>query len=310
MEAKIKLSTVLSSDSSVDQDKREAEMWARSVFDRRIASLLALCIKELDDFNGPGLFRRILELADAGHASMCHLVGIVLVDGIGLEIDVKRGVDYLRSAAKANHANARVDLAAILGDAFRYPNVHDMQSSLTLYEETVDSNASRRLTSADARAMADLARIYYEGGKDIPKDHDRAYKHARRVAEATGEQYCQYIVGDILLTKENDARQAVFWLTQSGEQGFPPAIEALSRIYFQGSQRGIKQDYEEAREWCLRGDDIWPSGLGYCQTCLGDIYRAGLGVPKDLMRSFEYYQKAASQQDAPQNYARYMLGEM
>ncbi|OAD69708.1 hypothetical protein PHYBLDRAFT_159839 [Phycomyces blakesleeanus NRRL 1555(-)] len=72
----------------------------------------------------------------------------------------------------------------------------------------------------------------------------------------------------------------------------------------------MKQDYEQAHYWCIRGDDIWPSGLGYCQTCLGDMHRAGLGVPKDLVRSFEYYQKAASQQDAPQNYARYMLGEM
>jgi TPR repeat protein len=81
-------------------------------------------------------------------------------------------------------------------------------------------------------------------------------------------------------------------------------------LYFEGNVKGIKQDYEQAHFWCIKGDDLWPSGLGYCQTCLGDMYREGLGVPRDILRSFEYYQKAASQQDAPQNYARYMLGEM
>jgi TPR repeat protein len=109
---------------------------------------------------------------------------------------------------------------------------------------------------------------------------------------------------------KQDVQQSIFWLTQAGEQGFPLAIETLSRLYFTGKVKGVQRDYEQARNWCLRGDDIWPSGLGYCQTCLGDMFRQGLGVPRDLIRSFEYYQKAATQQDAPQNYARYMLGEM
>ncbi|KAI9490733.1 hypothetical protein BDB00DRAFT_836520 [Zychaea mexicana] len=313
VEAKIKLSTVLLNTTALHQDSREAEIWARSVFDRRLSSALANYIEGVED----DLFDTVLKRAEEGSPAMCHLVGLVLLDGVGLPRDVEQGVAYLKKAASAGHNGARVELASILGDAFKYPGVHDIQESLSLYEEAasdqVEENNLRRLTASDARALTDLARLHYEGNEEggVPRDREKAYRYARRVAEATGEQYCQYIVGDILLHDKKDARQAIFWLTQSGEQGFPLAIETLSRVYYGGLPNArIKRDFEQAHEWCLKGDDIWPSGLGFCQTCLGDMYRSGLGVPKDLMRSFEYYQKAASQQDAPQNYARFMLGEM
>lgn len=257
----------------------------------------------------------IFELADANTAQACFLAGLVLIDGIGVDHDVKQGVAYLRKAVNAGHSNARVELAAILSDIIKYPSIYDLQQSVTLYQTAVESTAQpRRLSAANIRAFTNLARLYYEGGEKITRDLDMAYKYARRVAEATGEQYCQYIVGDVLLTGNNQyVQEAIFWLTQSATQGFPLAIESLSRIYFFGIEKEIKQDYEQAHEWCIRGDEIWPSGLSFCQTCLGDMYRSGLGVPKDLLRSFEYYQKAASQRDVPQNYAnyaRFMLGEM
>lgn len=248
----------------------------------------------------------------------CYLVGILFIDGTGIEQDIPRGVTYLTKASELGHEGAGVELAKILGDPFKYPKQYNIEKSLELYESVAENQQSRRNGNmTDSRALIDLARVYYEGSETIPRNIEKAYKYARRIAESIGEQYCQFIVGDVLLHPpiqhsviKQDIQQAVFWLTQSGEQGFPLAIETLSKIYFEGKVKGIKKDYEQAHHWCLLGDDIWPSGLGYCQTCLGDMYRQGLGVPKDLIKSFEYYQKAASQQDAPQNYARYMLGEM
>ncbi|KAL0087541.1 hypothetical protein J3Q64DRAFT_1451715 [Phycomyces blakesleeanus] len=336
VEAKIKLSTIMDRSENdktmtIQPDKREALVWARSIFDRRLSGALAPCVTALmrpagnldnkDQKPGKLMLDRVLERAEEGdEKEMCHLVGVLLVDGIGLERNVDRGVDFLKRAAEHGHEEAGIELATILGDSFKYPAMYDLKQSLEIYErvaQKIQTTHSRKMSQADARALTDLARMYYEGegSKGVERDVDKAYYYARQVAENTGEQYCQYIVGDALLhalgSTGRDVRQALFWLTQSGEQGFPLAVEALSKLYFEGSsESGMKQDYEQAHYWCIRGDDIWPSGLGYCQTCLGDMHRAGLGVPKDLVRSFEYYQKAASQQDAPQNYARYMLGEM
>ncbi|KAG0173665.1 hypothetical protein DFQ28_007994 [Apophysomyces sp. BC1034] len=313
IEAKIKLSTILDRDTTtIKADKREAMLWARGVFDRRLSSALAPCVSELMNDDPASLVDLVLEKAAKGQQDMCHLAGILLIEGIGLDRNIGGGIDYLQRAAQDGHDDAGIELASILGDAFKYPDVHNAEKSLKLYENVVD-NIKQKMSKAHARALTDLARMHYEG-QTVPRNVEKAYQLARRVAESDGEQYCQYIVGDVLLhppsdTIPADARQAVFWLTQSGEQGFPLAIETLSRLHFEG-HKGIKRDYEQAHYWCMKGDDIWPSGLGYCQTSLGDMYRAGLGVPKDLIRSFEYYQKAASQQDAPQNYARFMLGEM
>ncbi|ORZ14070.1 hypothetical protein BCR42DRAFT_417990 [Absidia repens] len=258
---------------------------------------------------------------------MCYLIGLMRLKGAGLEKDIQRAVDYFKKASALEHDGASYQLAMMMEDHYRYPELYDMDESVALYEKMGGvSNGSATSTSSalnqgsnggivalsgpDARALTKLARVYYEGDhRGQSQDLEKAYQYARKVAERNGEKYCQFMVGDILLRK-NDIQQSLFWLAQSGQQGFPLAIEALARIYFEGRPPMVKQDFEIAREWCLKGDDIWPSGLGYCQSCLGDMYRQGLGVPKDQMKSFEYYQKAASQQDSPQNYARYMLGEM
>ncbi|ORZ24288.1 hypothetical protein BCR42DRAFT_402618 [Absidia repens] len=249
---------------------------------------------------------------------------------IGLQKDLQQAVEYFRKASKLNHDGANYQLATIMEDYYNYPDFYDMEKSVALYEKMVAGKKKKKtgsngnsgstatpmnhslatLSASDAKALMKLARVYYEGDRQgESKNMEKAYQYARKVAESKGEKYCQFMVGDILL-QQNDTQQSLFWLAQSGEQGFPLAIEALARVYFEGVPPNVKQDYELAYEWCLKGDDIWPSGLGYCQSCLGDMYRQGLGVPKDQMKSFEYYQKAASQQDSPQNYARYMLGEM
>lgn len=315
----------------IKRDTEEATLWARSVFDRRLSASLAPCVSELialtEQEDDKTLIERLIQRTDQIQAqqqdttqlkkkkklmkSMCYLVGILFIDGTGVDQDVPRGINYLTKASETGHEGAGIELAKILSDPYKYPKQYDIEKSLQIYEAVAE-----RKSGTDARALTDLARVYYEGSETVPRNIEKAYKYARRIAESIGEQYCQFIVGDVLLhppknsAMKQDVQQAVFWLNQSGEQGFPLAIETLSKMYFEGKVKGIKRDYEQARHWCLMGDDIWPSGLGYCQTCLGDMYRQGLGVPKDLVKSFEYYQKAASQQDAPQNYARYMLGEM
>lgn len=263
---------------------------------------------------------------------MCYLVGLMRLKGVGLEKDLEQAVAYFEMAGKLEHDGACYQLAMMKEDRHRYPELYNMEESVAMYEKMVSNKQNKKpgngsrttgngkdgidggtvvaLSGPDAWALTKLARAYYEGDHQGQSQNlQKAYHYARKVAENTGEKYCQFMVGDILL-KQNDIQQALFWLTQSGQQGFPLAIEMLARIYFEGCLPLVKPDYTLAYEWSLKGDDIWPSGLGYCQSCLGDLYRQGLGVPKDQMKSFEYYQKAASQQEDPQNYARYMLGEM
>ncbi|KAI8987131.1 hypothetical protein BDB01DRAFT_842514 [Pilobolus umbonatus] len=349
VEAKIKLSTILDRNNAnltmLGRDTAEATLWARSVFDRKLSAALAPCTADLiqlteSEESDCSLLDKLIHLAELESPgeddperkkklkalrSMSYLVGILFVDGTGVTQDVDRGIRYLNKASDIGHETAGIELAKILGDPFKYPQQYNMEKSLAIYESVAEKQQQRQsqrrngtmATVIDTRALTDLATVYYEGSDTVTRDIEKAYKYARRVAESVGEQYCQFIVGDILLkppssvtTIKQDIQQAIFWLTQSGEQGFPLAIETLSKIYFEGELKGFKKDYELAFQWCMKGDDIWPSGLGYCQTCLGDMYRQGLGVPKDQFRSFEYYQKAATQQDAPQNYARYMLGEL
>ncbi|KAI8072482.1 hypothetical protein BC940DRAFT_330632 [Gongronella butleri] len=392
VDAKLKLSTMLDghavgADDALWQpivDQREADLWSKTVFDRRLSAAIApsLALVEADLLHVSNttfrLMDRILEEADkleddndddtgsdeattaAGSATgpatgnggngksaattlvadMAFLVGLLHLKGVALAKSLDDAMHYLGKASRLDHDEATFQVAVLMDDFYAHADLYDHQRSIALFEQLVTrrkrrSNMSTASTgsnsngttttnhnsssnnshgggggSLEVRAAIKLARAYFEGDhQGEHRDMDKAYRYARKVAEHSGEKYCQYIVGDTLLQK-GDVQQAVFWLTQAGQQGFPLAIEALARVYFQGVPPTFKKDYDAAYEWCLKGDDIWPSGLGYCQCCLGDMHREGLGVQKDQLKSFEYYQKAASQQDAPQNYARYRLGEM
>ncbi|ORX58723.1 HCP-like protein [Hesseltinella vesiculosa] len=353
VDAKLKLSTLLDGDSIPINgllwqpivDHREADLWSKTVFDRRLATAIAPCLALveadvlLSQTTPFRLMDKVLTFADqstppspegeltsdskqlATVANMAYLVGLLSLKGIALPKDTDQAIRYFNKASSLDHDEATYQLAVMMDDAYNYPDMYDHQRSVTLFEQLVSRRGKRRSSNhmpappnanhqLEARAAVRLARAYFEGDQQGDhRDMDKAYRYARKVAEHSGEKYCQYIVGDILLQK-NDVHQAVFWLTQAGQQGFPLAIETLARVHFEGVPPEFKKDHAAAHEWCIKGDEIWPSGIGYCQTVLGDCYRQGLGVPKDQLKSFEYYQKAASQQDSPQNYALFQLAEM
>ncbi|KAI8991862.1 hypothetical protein BDF20DRAFT_909583 [Mycotypha africana] len=341
VEAKLKLWTILKrkqpTDKAYPEKNNEATLWARSLFDRQLMNALSHCSLELialvtEDAENSSFTNIIFKAANRKsytkdtssekqrrrknkqHRNMSYLMGLLLISGIGVKQDVSEGATLLAKAFKLGHEGAGIELAKVFNDPYKFPQQYNVEKSLQICETVVEQKNLRG--PFDRSAIIDLARIYYEGSETVARDIEKAYKFARRIAESLGEQYCQFIVGDTLLeppansTIQRDVQQAIFWLTQSGNQGFPLAIETMSRIYFEGKAEGFLQNYETARHWCLLGDEVWPYGLDYCQTCLGDMFYFGLGVPKDLFRAFEYYQKAASQSGTSSTQSQFMLGEM
>ena len=68
------------------------------------------------------------------------------------------------------------------------------------------------------------------------------------------------------------------------------AENQLGILYFNG--RGVRQDYDQARQWYLRAA---AQGDANAQCNLGILYYEGEGVPKDYAEAARWYQLAAGQ---------------
>jgi len=67
------------------------------------------------------------------------------------------------------------------------------------------------------------------------------------------------------------------------------ASRELAMIYTTGKY-GFKRDYVAARRWC---EVSAKQGDGWAMYCLGGLYHAGLGVPKDAPRAAKWFENAA-----------------
>ncbi|KAI8085124.1 uncharacterized protein BX664DRAFT_338581 [Halteromyces radiatus] len=331
-EAKMKLSIIYSDGLGkyIEQDQREAAIWARSVYDKQLSSGLAACSCYLMDGDYLsdsslncfstlalilGAVRTTTTTTTTSTTPLVYLAGLLWIKGIGIEQDVQRGLACLEEAAThGNHKEAAYELGRIYSDRYIH-SLKDMQKSLHWY--------ARALELGDERALCDLAYGYYEGEQDgqslnkkdgsamddkmdIIKNDTLAFRYASQGAKK--DRYCQYILGHLYLKGRGttaNAQEAVIWLEKSAQQGFTEAIEELAMVYLRGVGN-VGKDYTKAYSICMLGAE---NNVVFCQAALGDIYRQGWGVDRDYHKAFQYYQTAASHDD-PYPYSQHMLGEM
>ena len=74
-------------------------------------------------------------------------------------------------------------------------------------------------------------------------------------------------------------------------QGNAKAIVRLG-VCYEGGFCDIEEDHEKAVEWFRKAAE---KGYGEAQYHLGNCYRDGKGVSKDIAKALEWYQKAAEE---------------
>ncbi|CAO3617377.1 unnamed protein product [Mucor hiemalis] len=237
---------------------------------------------------------------DGQEPLMCYLAGLMYTKGVGFEQDLKRGIACLKHAATEGRiAEAGCELGRIYGDRYKY-SLNEPSESIHWFHRAFECGSTQ--------AVVDLAYGFFEGNEQVPKDDVRALRYAKDGA-LLNDKYCQYIVGHIFLKGrgvEANAQEAVKYLNASASQGFAVALEEETLVYMYG-HGNVKQDYKKAYQCCMQSI---AANIPFCQARLGDMYRNAWGVTQDFHKSFEYYQNAASQTDAPYPYAQHMLGEM
>lgn len=138
----------------------------------------------------------------------------------------------------------------------------------------------------DLSATFTLAKLYYDGSRNLPRDVRKAKSYFTSIAKQ-------------------------YWTRDSKTiSGGPPGLERLAgkaagyigRMYLRGE--GVAQDFTQASKWFRRGIQ---NGDASSQNGLGYMYLYGYGVKIDRQRAADLFLEAA-EQDLPQ--AQINLGKL
>ncbi|KAA6182479.1 protein kinase [Thiohalocapsa marina] len=222
-------------------------------------------------------------LAAEGNASAENMVGEMYLEGLGVNKDVGKALQWFRKAADKGSPEAQLNIGYIYD--LGLVGVEDDLEAVRWYRKAADQEYP------EAENM--LGRMYQEG-EGVEQDMSAAVSWFRKAAEKN-LAVAQYNLG--LCYQEGsgveaDSESAVDWYRKAAEQGIPNAENMLGRMYQEGE--GVEQDLFEAVSWFRKAAE---KDFAYAQYNLGLSYQDGLGVDKDIDKAIYWYRKSANNGD-------------
>jgi len=194
----------------------------------------------------------------------------------------------LKAAAERGEADAD----ALYELSTRYAGIDDYKNALAWLQKSAEAG--------NARAYADLAGIYFEGGWGQPVDVCKGYDCLINAAKTGESSELQLIAGLIYMDEElvlkelgctkikRDLNEAEKYFRKVLSNEFASEADRakaeLGNIYYE------RKNYAEAAKWYTSAAELLSTQAQYK---LGWMYENGLGVPKYTKKAAEYYRKAA-----------------
>lgn len=195
-------------------------------------------------------------------------------NGEGVQQDKEQAAFWYRKAVLNGHVLSAFRLAMLLlkGEGVK----KNIPQALQYLEYAADRD--------QMNAQYKLALILKEGQYGVTKDLKRAFKLLNASAEqglagALSQLGSEYKEGK-LVTKDYDL--AIKYYKKAAAAGNMIATGNLAEIYYE------RKDYSTAMEWALKA-----KGNSTAQLVIGLMYKFGYGVPVNLSKAFEWFQKGA-----------------
>jgi TPR repeat protein len=235
--------------------------------------------------------------AKHGHAEAAYRTALCLEEGWGASKDSRKAIQYLRQASSKSHPGAmfRLGIACFYGRL----GMHLAASNEKLVR--IQAEGIKWLTRATESANEtfpwapfELARIYEVGYKDLVfKDIKYAVELYVKSADlgyvsAAARLGHLYEYGE--LGCPQDAALSIHYYTIAALGGDPTSMLAMCAWYMVGVEPVLPRNEEEAHEWARRAAD---KGLAKAEYAVGFFLENGVGCERDILRSVEYYKRAA-----------------
>jgi TPR repeat protein len=253
--------------------------------------------------------------AERGNAQAQNNMGILYMNGLGVEQDYTQAMRWFNKAANQGFPKAQNNIGTMYEKGLGTPR--DYTQAMQWYRKAADQG----------ELVAGLGiGTLYDGGLGVDKDYVQALDWYKKAA-AEGVAQAQYAIGAHYLKGwgvTQDYPQAMQWYRKAADQGFALAQLDIGVLYEngwsvqqnydeamfyyrkaadQGSSLaaynigvlfskgwGVPQDYDQAMQWYRKGAD---GGLASAQNNIGAFYQNGQGVAQDYTQAMQWFRKAA-----------------
>ena len=250
-------------------------------------------IFEKDFANDAESVDRVRHLAKEGDLDAMNVLGVLYLQGDGVEKDAKKAFEWFSRAAKAE------DITGMENVAYCYRHGEGVQQNtnraLEWYNNAIDAGSTW--------AMCQLAEMYHYGDK-IEEDQNKAFLLYRRAAyaddvDAMVPLSSMYYNGEGTV---QDLKKAYKWALAAAKKEDLPGMECVAYLYRSG--KGVQQDINRALEWYNNAID---AGSTQAMCELAEMYWSGEFIEQDSRKAFLLYRQAAEAGDI---YAMNRLGDM
>ena len=142
-----------------------------------------------------------------------------------------------------------------------------------------DTDAMRMFVTL---CYANLERDIYENTKE------KCFEYIKKMA-ADGDGIAYIWMADVFVKGElvqKNINKAIEFYHKAADEGVGFGYECIAKLYYEG--KDIPADYEKAYRFIMKSRK--KSGMSY--YLLGEMYRQGLYVRKNISRSRQYYRRA------------------
>jgi len=234
-------------------------------------------------------FSLFMKAAEVGHSQAQEEVGLRLLSGLGVKVDVARAVLYLYFAANANQTLAQLALGYLHMNGIGVPK--SCQAAVLYYSAPAEQ-VVQRARQPGPFPVIERARL--------GADHDARYNPGK---EQEMVQYFQYsadmgnadaqtAIGQLFNAgsrgMDQDFKQALHYFTQAAASGDVDATAHLGHLYANGL--GVEPNNETALEFFRKGAE---KSHAHALYGLGYMYLAGAGVEKNVKKAMQYFAQAA-----------------
>ena len=217
-----------------------------------------------------------------------QLLATLYLHGQGVEKNIAKSAELLRSLARKGDTEAMVQLAIVLSEMFRPP--HDEIHSWLIQASEQGNSHAREILEEIEGVQATPPSIQEEFKTSIgPR---RTASQWRALAEA-GDMEAQFCLARLLEDGDDvqgDYEEAVRWFTLAAAQDHPVAQWHLSRCYHSGW--GVKPDPDKAFDFLVRSAR---GGNSDAQLQLGLQYYFGINTKEDKRKAFQCFKNASEQ---------------
>uniref|UniRef100_A0A060T311 ARAD1A12474p n=1 Tax=Blastobotrys adeninivorans TaxID=409370 RepID=A0A060T311_BLAAD len=230
--------------------------------------------------------------AKHGHGEAAYRAALCLEEGWGTSKDMRRAVQFLRTAAVRNQPGAtfRLGMACFYGQMGVGNSVSVKQEGFKWLTRAAD--AANEIYN---QAPYELAKIYEVGYRDLVfKDLQYAVQlyvksaelHYIPAASKLGHAYEYGTLGC-----PQDAALSIHYYTVAALAGDANSMLAMCAWYMVGAEPVLPRNEEEAYEWAMRAAQ---TGLAKAQYAVGYFLENGIGTERDLLESSKWYRMAAA----------------